>query len=103
MICLSILFRSFYKIPSEVYSGYRLIFICRPIKDGLKETPQLKPSFQRLRFPNINKAVDAVNLYGEYTSNCRIDGEAIAGGNSEAKIESMKEWQNLLRKVFQLH
>ena len=34
---------------------------------------------------------------------CRIDGEAIVAGNNETKIESMKEWQNFLRRVFQLH
>jgi len=53
--------------------------------------------------PHHNKMFDEVNLYGEYTSNCRIDGEAIVAGNNEAKIESIKEYQNLLRRVFNLN
>jgi len=53
--------------------------------------------------PHLNKMLDEVNLYGEYTSNCRIDGEAIVAGNNEAKIESIKEYQNLLRRVFNLN
>jgi dienelactone hydrolase len=52
---------------------------------------------------HLNKTLDDVNLYGEYTSNCRIDGEAIVAGNNKAKIESIKEYQNLLRKVFDLN
>ncbi len=52
--------------------------------------------------PNLNKTFDEVNLYGEYTANCRKDGEAVVAGNNEAKIESIKEYQNLLRRVFQL-
>jgi hypothetical protein len=27
--------------------------------------------------PHLNKTFDEVNPYGEYTSNCRIDGEAL--------------------------
>jgi hypothetical protein len=54
-------------------------------------------------FPHTNKTVDEVNGYGEYTANCRIDGGAIVAGNNEAKIESIKEYQNLLRRVFNLN
>jgi dienelactone hydrolase len=53
--------------------------------------------------PHLNKTLDEVNVYGEYTANCRLDGEAIVAGNNEAKIESIKEYQNLLRKVFNLN
>ena len=53
--------------------------------------------------PHMNKKVDEVNVYGEYTANCRLDGEAIVGGNNEAKLESIEEYQNLLRKVFDLN
>jgi hypothetical protein len=53
--------------------------------------------------PHLNKTFDEVNLYGEYTSNCRIDGGAIVAGNNEAKIKSIKAYQNLLRKVFNLN
>ncbi len=51
-----------------------------------------------------NKTFEEVNgIFGDYTANCRIDGEAIVGGNNEAKIESIKAYQNLLRKVFSLN
>ena len=53
--------------------------------------------------PHLKKTFDEVNPYGEYTANCRIDGEAIVAGNNKAKIESIKEYQNLLRKVFDLN
>jgi hypothetical protein len=53
--------------------------------------------------PHINKILDGVNVYGEYTANCRKDGQAIVGGNNEAKIESIKEYQNLLRGVFNIN
>ena len=53
--------------------------------------------------PHLNKILDEVDVYGEYTANCRKDGEAIVGGNKEAKIESIKEYQNLLRNVFNLN
>ena len=50
--------------------------------------------------PNMNRTLDEVT--DEYTANCRIDGEAIVGGNEEAKAKSIKAYQNLLRKVFNL-
>lgn len=53
--------------------------------------------------PHMNKILDEVNVYGEYTANCRKDGEAIVGGNNEAKIESIKTYMNLLKKVFNLN
>jgi dienelactone hydrolase len=53
--------------------------------------------------PHMNKILDEVNVYGEYTASCRKDGEAIVGGNIEAKIESIKEFQSLLKKVFNLN
>jgi len=54
-------------------------------------------------FPHTNKTVDEVNaIDGEYTADCRIDGGAIVGGNEEAKRESIKEYQNLLREVFNI-
>jgi dienelactone hydrolase len=53
--------------------------------------------------PHLNKTFEEVNLYGEYTSNCRIDGGAIVAGNNKAKIESIKEYQNLLMRVFNLN
>lgn len=52
---------------------------------------------------HFKKTLEEVNGYGEYTANCRKDGEAIVGGNNKAKIESIKEYQNLLRKVFNLN
>jgi dienelactone hydrolase len=55
-------------------------------------------------FPHTNKTVDGVNgIIGDYTANCRIDGGAIVGGNEKAKIESIKEYQNLLRRVFNIN
>ena len=54
-------------------------------------------------FPHTNKTVDEVNaIDGKYTADCRIDGGAIVGGNEKAKIESTKEYQNLLRRVFNI-
>ena len=54
--------------------------------------------------PYLNKVFDEVNILdGEYTANCRIDGEAIVGGNSKAKIDSIKEYKNLLRRVFNIN
>ena len=54
-------------------------------------------------FPHKNLTVDEVNVItGEYTADCRINGQAMAGGNSKAKIESIKECQDLLKQVFQL-
>ena len=53
--------------------------------------------------PHKNKTLDEVNLYGDYTANCRIDGEAIVAGNNKAKLESINEYQNLLKKVFNLN
>jgi len=54
-------------------------------------------------FPQTNKTVDGVNgIIGDYTASCRIDGGAIIGGNSEAKIESTEEYKNLLRRVFNI-
>jgi dienelactone hydrolase len=53
--------------------------------------------------PHKNKMVEEVNVYGEFTANCRLDGKAIVAGNNEAKIESIKEYQNLLRRVFNIN
>jgi len=54
-------------------------------------------------FPHTKKTVDEVNgIDGDYTADCRIDGGAIVGGNEKAKLESIKEYQNLLRKVFNI-
>jgi dienelactone hydrolase len=53
-------------------------------------------------YPYMNKTLDEVNIYGEDPANCRVDGEAIMGGNEEAKAKSIKAYQNLLRRVFQL-
>jgi dienelactone hydrolase len=52
---------------------------------------------------SLSKTLDEVNLYGEYTSTCRIDGGAIVGGNEKAKIESIKEYQSFLRNVFNIN
>jgi len=50
---------------------------------------------------HLNKTSDEVNvLDGEYTASCRIKGGAVVAGNSGAKIESIKEYQNLLSRVF---
>lgn len=54
-------------------------------------------------FPHKNKVVEEVNVYGEFTANCRLDGNAIVAGNNEAKIESIKEYQNLLRRAFNIN
>jgi len=53
-------------------------------------------------WPHMNKDVDDVNPYGQFTANCRKDGESIVAGNNEAKVESIKEYQKLLRRVFNL-
>jgi dienelactone hydrolase len=53
--------------------------------------------------PHKKKTLEEVNVYGEFTANCRINGKAIVAGNNEAKIESIKAYQNLLRKVFDLN
>ncbi|MBW2410223.1 MAG: dienelactone hydrolase family protein [Deltaproteobacteria bacterium] len=54
-------------------------------------------------YPHKNLTVEEVNVItGEYTADCRINGQAMAGGNSKAKIESIKECQDLLKRVFQL-
>jgi len=50
--------------------------------------------------PHVNKTLDEVT--DEYTANCRVDGEAIVGGNEGAKAKSIEAYQNLLRKVFNL-
>ena len=53
--------------------------------------------------PHTHKSVDEVNiLNGDYTANCRVDGEAVMGGNEEGKAKSIRAYQNLLRKVFNL-
>lgn len=52
--------------------------------------------------PHMNKTLDEVNGYGEYTANCRVDGEAIVGGNEEAKVKSIKAYQTFLKRVFNL-
>jgi dienelactone hydrolase len=53
--------------------------------------------------PQLNRTLDEVNvLDGDFQANCRIDGGAIVGGNEKAKIESIKQYQGLLRKVFNL-
>jgi dienelactone hydrolase len=49
-------------------------------------------------YPPWNKTMDEV----EERPSCGVDGEAIVAGNKEAKIASIKEYQNLLRKVFNL-
>jgi dienelactone hydrolase len=54
-------------------------------------------------YPHTKETVDEVNVFGEYTADCRLDGLAMAGGNRNAKNESIKECQNLLKQVFQLH
>lgn len=53
-------------------------------------------------FPHRNETVDEVNAFGEYTADCRLDGQAMVGGNRKAKIESIKECQKLLKRIFQL-
>ena len=53
-------------------------------------------------FPHRNEIVDEVNAYGDYTADCRLNGQAMVGGNSKAKIESISECQNLLKRVFKL-
>ena len=38
-------------------------------------------------FPHFNKTVDEVNVYGEFTADCRIEKGANIAGNVEAKNE----------------
>jgi len=54
-------------------------------------------------FPYRNETIDEVKVFGEYTADCRPDGLAMAGGNPNAKSESIRECQNLLKQIFQLH
>ena len=49
--------------------------------------------------PHINKILDEVNAYGEYTANCRKDGQAIVGGNNETKLESINEVPIQLKQI----
>jgi len=102
-------------IKAVVYNGAHHLF---PVLSGHKpiNVPELpdwshcgKEELLFLRedgtwfFPYTNRTVDGVNgIIGEYTANCRIDGGAIVGGNNKAKIESIKEYQDLLRKVFKI-
>jgi dienelactone hydrolase len=54
--------------------------------------------------PHKKKTFHEVNaLSGDWLANCRIDGEAIVGGNEKAKIESIKEYQSFLRNVFNIN
>jgi len=51
-------------------------------------------------FPHRNKTLDEVN--GEYTANCRVDGEAIVGGNEEAKAKSIDDFKKFFKRVFNI-
>lgn len=54
-------------------------------------------------FPHTNNTVDGVNpIDGSYTANCRKDGGAVVAGNAEAKMASTEEYQNLLRRMFDI-
>ena len=88
-----------------VYSGNKIIKVpSLPDWSNCKQEEYLLLQDDGTWFsPHMNKKVDEVNVYGEYTANCRLDGEAIVGGNNEAKLESIEEYQNLLRKVFDLN
>ena len=53
--------------------------------------------------PHLNRTLDEINVLDDDSqANCRIDGGAIVGGNEKAKIESIKQYQGLLRRVFNL-
>lgn len=102
-------------IKAVVYKGAHHMFPVLP-GDKTMKVPELpdwsncgKDEYLFLRedgtwfFPHTNKTVDEVNgIFGDYTANCRIDGGAIVGGNEKAKIESTSEYQNLLRRVFNI-
>ena len=53
-------------------------------------------------FPRRNETVDEVNAHGNDATDCRIDRQAIVGGNSITRMESIKECQDLLKRIFQL-
>jgi dienelactone hydrolase len=101
-------------VKTVVYKGAHHMF---PVLSGseLINTPSLpdwsncgKDEYLLLQddgtwfFPHINKTVAEVNVYGEFTADCRIDKGAIVAGNTEAKNESIKEYQDLLKAVFNL-
>ena len=50
--------------------------------------------------PPTNKTFDEVNIM---EADCAISGGAVVGGNAKAKIESIKEYQNLLMRVFNIN
>jgi len=101
-------------VKTVVYKGAHHMF---PVLSGseLINTPSLpdwgncgKDEYLLLQddgtwfFPHFNKTVDEVNVYGEFTADCRIDKGANIAGNVEAKNESIKEYQNLLKTIFKL-
>jgi len=102
-------------IKAVVYKGAHHMFPVLP-GDQTINVPELpdwsncgKEEYLFLRedgtwfFPHTNMTVDGVNgIIGDYTANCRIDGGAIVGGNKKAKSESIKEYQYLLKKVFDI-
>ena len=98
-------------IKAIVYRGAHHMF---PVLHGDKTTkvPELpdwsncgKDEYMFLRedgtwfSPHTNKTFDEVNIM---KVNCGIEGGAIVGGNEKAKLESIKEYQNLLSRVFNI-
>ena len=51
----------------------------------------------------MNKSLDEVYVYGEYTADCRIDGKAVVAGNQTARLEAFREVQKLLRTVIKMN
>ena len=88
-----------------VYSGNKIIKVSSlPDWSNCKQEEYLFLQDDGTWFsPHRNKTLDEVNVYSEYTAKCRIDGEAFVAGNNTAKIESIKEVQNLLKRVFSIN
>ncbi|MGD8763990.1 MAG: hypothetical protein PVG87_16890, partial [Desulfobacteraceae bacterium] len=53
--------------------------------------------------PHFKMTPDEIDVLGKDRLNCMVYGEAIMGGNEEAKAKSIKAYQNLLKKVFNIN
>ena len=52
--------------------------------------------------PHFKMTPDEIDVSGKDRLNCIVYGEAIMGGNEEAKAKSIKAYQTLLKRVFNL-
>ena len=52
--------------------------------------------------PHFKVTPDEIDISGKDRLDCMVYGEAIMGGNEEAKAESIKAYQTFLKRVFNL-